>query len=101
MPKKKRRFEWDAGNVLHLWDSHHVRPFEAEEALKDKFATQAVDEPHSETEVRFGVIGKTRKGRILFLVFTVRGGHIRVLHGRDAKRKEVKIYEEKISNTKV
>lgn len=32
MPKKRRRFEWDWGNVSHLWERHQVRPFEAEEA---------------------------------------------------------------------
>ena len=31
MPKKRRRFEWDWGNVSHLWERHQVRPFEAEE----------------------------------------------------------------------
>lgn len=99
MPKKKRRFEWDSGNVLHLWVRHQVRPFETEEALKDPYAKQGIDVPHSETELRFGVIGKTRKARILFLVFTMRDGHIRVLHARDAKRKEVSLYEEKIDNS--
>jgi uncharacterized protein len=99
MPKKKRHFEWDAGNVIHLWESHQVRPFEAEEALKDSHAIQAIDEPHSKFEERFGVIGKTKKGRVLFLVFTFRNSHIRVLHARDTKKKEVKLYEEKIRNT--
>lgn len=99
MPKKKRRFEWDAGNVIHLWERHKVRPFEAEEAIKDPNAIQGIDEPHSETEKRFGIIGKTRKGRVLFLAFTFRGGRVRILHGRTANRKEVKLYEEKIKDT--
>ena len=98
MPKKKKRFEWDWGNVSHLWEQHQVRPFEAEEAMKDSNAIKGSDEPHSQTEVRFSVIGKTGKSRILFLVFTIRSGHIRVLHARDVKRKEAKLYEEKINN---
>lgn len=65
--------------------------------MKDPNAIQGLDEQHSQTEVRFSVIGKTRQGRILFLVFTIRNTHIRVLHARDVKRKEAKIYEEKIS----
>lgn len=97
MPKKRRRFEWDWGNVSHLWERHQVRPFEAEEAMKDPYAIEVSDKPHSQTEARFGVVGKTRKSRILFLVFTIRDGHIRVLHARDAKRKEVILYEEKIN----
>ena len=97
MPKKRMRFEWDWGNVVHLWERHQVRPFEAEEAMKDPDAIKGPDEPHSQTEVRFSVIGKTRKARILFLVFTLRNSRIRVLHARNTKRKEAKIYEEKIS----
>src|SRR5687767_13666668 len=99
MPKKKRRFEWDSGNVIHLWQAHQVRPFEAEEAMKDTYAMQGPDEPHSKTESRFVVIGKTKKGRILFMAFTIRDEHIRILHARNAKKKEVNLYEEKINNS--
>lgn len=99
MPKKKRYFEWDFGNTTHLWERHRVRPFEAEEAMEDPYAIEGADELHSQGEIRFTVIGRTRKGRVLFLAFTLRDHHIRVLHARDAKRKEAKIYEEKISVT--
>lgn len=99
MPKRKKRFEWDWGNVSHLWAQHQVRPYEAEEALKDSNAIKGPDKPHSQTETRFSVIGKTRKARILFMAFTIRNGRIRILHARSAKRKEAEIYEEKISNT--
>lgn len=101
MSKKKRRFEWDFGNTTHLWERHQVRPFEAEETMEDTRAIEGSDELHSQNEIRFTVIGRTRKGRALFLAFTVRGRYIRVLHGRDAKRKEVKLYEEKITTSKV
>ena len=101
MPKKKTYFEWDWGNVAHLWERHQVRPFEAEEAMRDLHAIKGSDEPHSKNEARFSVFGKTRKDRILFLVFTIRNGHIRVLHARNTKRKEAKIYEEKTSSAKV
>ena len=101
MVKKKMHFEWDFGNVSHLWERHQVRPFEAEESMKELNAIKGPDESHSQTEVRFSVIGKTRKGRILFLVFTLRNNRIRVLHARNTKRKEAKIYEEKISSAKI
>ncbi len=101
MVKKKRRFEWDAGNVIHLWEGHKVRPFEAEEAMKDPYSLQDIDVSHSEMEPRFAVIGRTRTNRMLFLSFTIRNSHIRVLHSRDAKRKEVERYEKEINNTKV
>ncbi len=101
MPKKKRRFEWDFGNTSHLWERHKIRPFEAEEAMEDPHSLEGSDELHSQDEIRFTVIGKTRKSRMLFLAFTVRDSHIRVLHARETKRKETKLYEEKINVTKV
>ena len=97
MPRKNTSFEWDSGNVTHLWERHKVRPFEAEEMMRDTDAILQPDVLHSHQEKRFAVIGKTRKHRILFLVFTVRTGRIRVLHARGAKRGEVKLYEEKVS----
>lgn len=99
MGHKKLSFEWDFGNVSHLWEQHQVRPFESEEAVKDLNSIINPDDLHSQKEVRFAVIGKTRKHKMLFLVFTIRNGHIRILHARDAKRKEVKLYEEKINIT--
>ena len=99
MGEKKLSFEWDAGNVLHLWEQHQVRPYEAEQALKDENSMLSPDELHSKREARFTVVGITKKHRILFQAFTIRKGKIRILHARDAKRKEVKLYEEKISLT--
>ena len=83
-------------NNYYMIKEHQVRPFEAEEAMKDPNAIKGPDEPHSKNEERFGVIGRTRKGRILFLVFTIRSGRIRVLHARDTKRKETKIYKQSL-----
>lgn len=94
MAKKLLRFEWDKGNVTHLWKRHSVRPFEAEEVMRDRHALVVPDELHSKRESRYAVVGRTRKNRTLFLAFTIRIGHIRALHARDAKRKEVALYEE-------
>lgn len=97
MSRKHRNFEWAWGNTTHLWERHQVRPFEAEEAITDLHAIVEPDELHSQEEKRFAVIGKTRKHRLLFLVFTIRTKRIRVLHARTAKREEVQLYEEKTS----
>ncbi len=97
MGRKKLSFEWDSGNVIHLWNQHQVRTFEAEEAIKDPNSLIDPDELHSKEELRFTVVGRSRKHRMLFLAFTIRKGKIRVLHARDAKRKEVKLYEEEIN----
>ncbi len=55
------------------------------------------DEEHSESEERFRAIGKTRSGRHVFLVFTLRekAGEtlIRPISARSMHRKEIEHYE--------
>ena len=55
------------------------------------------DIKHSEDEERYIVLAKTKQGRLLFTVFTIRGeeGRVRIISSRDADGKEVAIYEKK------
>jgi uncharacterized protein len=48
---------------------------------------------HSDTEPRFLALGQTDSGRRLFVVFTIRGRHIRVISARDMSRRERREYE--------
>ena len=50
------------------------------------------DQEHSGREERFYALGQTDAGRLLFLVFTVRGSLIRLISARDMSRKERRIY---------
>jgi len=52
------------------------------------------DEKHSESEKRFYALGKTFKGKLLFVVFTTRKDRIRVISARPMNKKERKIYEQ-------
>lgn len=99
MSRIKVKFEWDKYNTIKNWAKHEVRPYEAEEAFLDEFAVILNDEVHSESERRYILIGKTRKHRILYIVFMVRNQRIRVISARDANKKEVIIYEKKVSST--
>jgi uncharacterized DUF497 family protein len=83
-------FEWDEGNVDHI-DRHGVTPEEAEEALLDPrrvgaAAYSAAREPRS------AVIGATQDGRVLFVVYTWRGGKVRIVTARDADRAQRRRY---------
>src|SRR4051794_10017034 len=100
MSKKKHSFVWDAGNTTKLWVKHQVRPYEVEESFQDSNAVITRDDVHSLVEDRYILLGKTRKMRLLYIVFTVRAGRIRPISARSANRKEVAIYEE-VSSTKV
>ena len=97
---KFAEFDWDEANILHI-AKHNVTPEEAEEIFSDKNNVFMEDVNHSIVEKRFLIIGKTRKGRLLYQVFTKRGNKIRVISSRNINRKEVKLYEKKTDNSKI
>ncbi len=96
--KKVFEFEWDKGNIDKNF-KHEVEDKEAEEIFFDQQRFIFKDKVHSQNEERFRIIGKTRKGRLLFVVFTKRRNKIRIISGRDINKKEVYLYEKKVSIT--
>jgi len=44
-------------------------------------------------------MGKTKQGRLLFVVFTIRRKKIRIISARDTNRKEELLYEKKINTS--
>jgi uncharacterized DUF497 family protein len=99
--KRKIKFDWDKGNRTKSRKKHNVAPEETEEAFSDKNAIVDDDKLHSDEEPRFILIGKTKKGRLLYIAFTVRGKLIRPISSRPTDKKEVELYEKRINNSKV
>ena len=66
-------FEWDAGNILKIWDSHQVRPSECEEVFANGPFGGRPDIKHSTTEERHFAFGATNEGRLLTVIYTIRG----------------------------
>ena len=93
--KKPLEFEWDKGNKDKNWLKHRVTNEECEEVFFDKNKKILKDVLHSDKEKRFIILGKTKKGRLLFVVFTIRNKKIRVISARDINKKEVILYEKK------
>jgi uncharacterized DUF497 family protein len=87
-------FEWDAGNAPKVRARHHVEPGECEQAFFQEPFVASFDESHSGTEPRWRALGQSVAGRMLYMVFTVRGDLIRVIAARDMNRKERKWYAE-------
>jgi hypothetical protein len=87
----RQRFEWDAGNILHL-ARHNVVPGEAEQAILDPHAI--VLEVQNEDEERLKATGRTSAGRMIVVVFTFRGEAIRPITAYDATSREESIYLE-------
>lgn len=93
-------FNWDEGNKTKNWIEHKVTIKECEEIFFNRPTVEYKDVKHSLKENRFGILGKTDKGRKLHVIFTVRAGKIRVISARDQNKKERKYYETKEKNNK-
>ena len=91
--KKPFAFEWDEGNKNKNFIKHKVTDEECEEVFFDSKKKTAKDIFHSNKEERNIIIGKTKLGRYLFLVFTTRENKIRIISARDVNRKERSLYE--------
>ena len=88
-------FEWDRGNIDKSYQKHRITPNEAEEVFLDEDILLLEDIKHSRQEERFEAIGKTIKGMILFLAFTIRRNKIRIISARATNKKERRQYEQK------
>ena len=87
-------FEWDEGNSDKNREKHGVSVSEIEEVFFDSNKRAYPDPRHSLTEPRSIIVGETRLGRLLFVVYTIRDKKIRVISARDLnKKREVDLYE--------
>jgi uncharacterized protein len=86
-------FEWDEGNADKIYRKHKVKPFECEEVFFDENKVIFKDVLHSGQEERYVLLGKNKKERLLFLVFTIRQRKVRIISARDTNKKERGLYE--------
>ena len=97
-------FDWDKGNIDKNLKKHNVTNEEGEEVFSNNpFVLK--DERRSEQEQRLKALGRTNKGRLLFISFTIRkvaqNIKIRIISCRDMNRKEEVRYEEVQKNTRI
>ena len=91
-------FDWDIHNINKNWLKHSVGINECEEVFFNEKLIVSHDTEHSIGENRYFVLGKTKKERLLFIVFTIRNKKIRIISARDMNKKEKSEYEK---NTKI
>lgn len=92
--KEPLKFDWDKGNIGKNI-KHGVKDKESEEIFFDNKRKVYKDPFHSKKEKREILIGKTKKKRLLYIVFTMRGNKIRIISARGINKKEVLLYEKK------
>ena len=86
-------FEWDAGNVAKSFQRHGVTCSEAQEVFTERRFVPLGEQYHPPSaEPRFGVLGETSRGKLLFLAFTLRKQSIRVISVRPMNERERKFY---------
>lgn len=85
-------FQWDAGNADKNWDLHSVSLAECEQVFFSRPILVAADDKHSQGAPRYAALGRTNAGRVLSVIFTIRGTLVRVISARDASRRERRVY---------
>ena len=85
------QFEWDPGNLDKNWKKHGVPWEECEEVFFDPHKRILKDALHSGHEARHILLGRTPKGRLLFVAFTIRGKRIRIISARNLNRREKRL----------
>ena len=94
-------FDWDIGNQEKCC-KHGVSLPEIESLFACAIAVLP-DPAHSQTETRFKAIGRTPKGRGIFIVFTLRAKqgrtYIRPVSARYMHKNEIEDYEKAIPRT--
>lgn len=83
-------FQWDGGNASKNWTRHHVSQSEAEQVFLNR--PIIVAEAPFRKEPRQFAFGRTDAGRLLTVVFTVRGSLLRVISVRPMSRRERRGY---------
>ena len=90
---KLRSFDWDEGNINKNKEKHKVEYRECEEIFSNKPLVFIEDKQHSQSENRWGALGKTNKGRLLAVYFTIRNNKIRIISARDQGKKDKQAYQ--------
>jgi uncharacterized DUF497 family protein len=87
-------FEWDEGNKFKNLMKHNVPYLEIEEVFEDfDLLPLGLQVFPKVEEARYGLLGKTKHGKKLFISFTIRKESIRVISARRMHLKERNIYE--------
>ncbi|NDG71280.1 MAG: BrnT family toxin [Proteobacteria bacterium] len=86
-------FEWDEEKATGNANKHGVAFTEAGTIFGDEQSITIPDLKHSQKEPRFITMGMSQHARLLIVIHTERGNHLRIISARPASRKERNQYE--------
>ena len=87
-------FEWDENKAKSNLAKHGVSFAEATTVFGDPLSLTIPDPAHSQTEVRFIIIGSSHRRKLLVVVHKERGENIRIISARRASKRERTSHEE-------
>lgn len=87
--------EWDPHKASLNAGKHGVQFADAASVLEDERGLTMID-PSSDEEERWITIGLDPLGRVVVVVYTWRGEHLRLISARKATPRERRSYEESI-----
>lgn len=87
------QFEWDYQKARKNLQKHRVLFEEAATVFGDPLSITISDPLHSSSEDRFVTIGESIKRKLMVVIYTDRGGFIRIISARMATKMERKNYE--------
>jgi uncharacterized DUF497 family protein len=87
-------YQWDPEKAASNLGKHGVDFADAVGVFEDEWAL-TIKEEYVEGEQRFATVGTDFLERVLVVVYTHRGGQIRLISARRAIRKERRTYEQK------
>jgi len=89
-------FEWDELKAERNKRKHGVTFVEAMDCFYDPHQIAFYDPDHSEDEDREILIAHSREGRLLVVIYTLRGDTIRIISARRATHREAEDYAQGI-----
>jgi uncharacterized DUF497 family protein len=87
-------FEWDPNKEAVNLRKHDVSFADASTVFGDPLSITIADPDHSQDESRFVILGRSRGGKLLVVVHTMKGDRIRLIIAPPATRHERHNYEE-------
>lgn len=87
-------YEWDTAKAALNVKRHRVTFEEAASVFLDPRALTFWDPDHSETEDREITIGRSTRGRVLFVAHGAREDCVRIISARRTTRREQRQYEQ-------
>jgi uncharacterized protein len=88
-------FEWDDDKADSNFRKHGISFEEASSMFNsDPRSVTIMDLEHSLDEERYIEIGRSQRGRLLFIIYTERSDRIRIISARQATTREARLYEQ-------